>query len=260
MTSKYNARRLDGKVAVVTASTDGIGYAIAERLGHEGCKVVISSRRQANVDKALNSLVKSGLDRKNVAGIECHVANNEHRKRLLKFAVEQFGAIHILVNNAGINPAFGDIIDITESEWDKLFDVNVKATFLLTQQAVPIIQKSGGGSIIFNASTGAYSPPSGIAAYGITKTCLLAMTKAFSQSLAPLNIRVNAVAPGLVRTKMAQTIVESDVVKEQGGFNDLKRVGEPQEIGGAVAYLVSSDASYVTGETHIVSGGTPSRL
>lgn len=101
MSSKYNARRLDGKVAVITAGTLGIGLAIAERLGHEGCKVVISSRRQKNVDEALEWLVKSGLKRQNVAGIECHVANDKHRKRLLEFATEHFGKIDILVNNAG---------------------------------------------------------------------------------------------------------------------------------------------------------------
>jgi dehydrogenase/reductase SDR family protein 4 len=189
-------------------------------LGHEGCKIVICSRKQKNVDEALELLVKGGLDQQNLAGIECHVANSDHRKRLLNFAVERFGKIEILVNNAGlklicldrafflgINPAFGDIMDITEAEWDKLFDVNVKAAFLLTQLAVPIIKKSGGGSIIFNASISAYQPENGIAAYGVTKTCLLAMTKAFSQSLTPFNIRVNAVAPGLIRTKMAQTVL-----------------------------------------------------
>ncbi|KAI6205964.1 hypothetical protein M3Y94_00851600 [Aphelenchoides besseyi] len=260
MTSKYKAQRLNGKVAVITAATLGIGLATAERLGHEGCRVVISSRKQKNVDEAIRSLVASGLKQENVVGIECHVGNEAHRQRLLDFAVKSFGKIDFLINNAGINPSFGWLTELQESEWNKLFDVNVKAAFLLTRAVVPIMKQNGGGCVIFNASTGAYQPPPMIAAYGLTKTALLALTKTLATELAPFNIRINAVSPGLIRTKMSQPLLESETIKEEGGVNDMKRVGDPHEVAAAISYLVSNDASYVTGESMIVSGGTDSRL
>ncbi|KAH7730821.1 Protein F54F3.4 [Aphelenchoides avenae] len=261
MTSKYHARRLEGKVAIVTAATKGIGLAIAERLGHEGARIVISSRSQANVDESLSLLIASGLSQQNLAGCVCHVAKAEDREHLVNLALKKFGNIHILVNNAGINPAWGDIMDISESIWDKLFEVNVKAGFLLSKLVAPHIEKAGGGSIIFNASYGAYRTPQGIAAYGITKTTLLALTKALAESLASKNIRVNCIAPGVIRTKMSQKLLEQgeDVAAEATGAV-MGRVGRPEECAGVVAFLVSDDASYITAETIVVAGGVHARL
>lgn len=117
--------------------------AIAERLAHEGAKVVISSRNQKNVDESLDHLRKSGVPRDQVAGITCHVGKEEDRKKLIGFTLETFGKIDILVNNAGISPTFEDIMDISEAAWDKLFETNVKAGFLLSKLAVPHIEKQG---------------------------------------------------------------------------------------------------------------------
>ncbi|CAD5227588.1 unnamed protein product [Bursaphelenchus okinawaensis] len=265
VSNKFNGcYRLEGKVAVVTAASTGIGYAIAERFLHEGAKVVISSRKQSHVDDAIKKLVQDGAPKDNVAGIVCHVGIAEHRQKLLEVAMAKFGKIHILVNNAGINPTFGDIADIGEKEWDKLFEINVKAAHLLTQAAAPIIAKNGGGSIIFNASYAAYKTSNGIAAYGVTKTALIALTKAYSVSLAPNNIRVNCVAPGIIKTKLSQALWDpkspvADQAKDEI-TNYMGRIGVPHEIASTVAFLVSSDASYMTGETVLVTGGVDARL
>ncbi|TKR67000.1 hypothetical protein L596_023217 [Steinernema carpocapsae] len=204
MSGKFKCNRLEGKVAIVTAATAGIGLAIAERLGHEGAAVVISSRKEANVNEALEYLKRGGLQK--VEGIVCHVGNAEHRERFVKFTLEKFGKIDILVNNAGINPDFGDILDISESVWDKLFEVNVKANFLLTKLVVPHMEKNGGGNIIFNSSYSAYKSPPGIAAYGVSKTAIVALIKALANSCASKNIRVNGIAPGVIKTKMSEVL------------------------------------------------------
>ncbi|KAI6195627.1 Dehydrogenase/reductase SDR family member 4 [Aphelenchoides besseyi] len=256
MSFKFNAHRLEDRVAVITAGTQGIGLAIAERLGHEGAKLVVSSRKQKNVDEAVEYLVKSGLDEKKVAGITCHIGNAEDRDKLLQFALDKFHRIDILINNAGINPYYGDLMGISEEAWDKTFDLNCKAAFLLTQKVAPIMAKTGGGNIIFNASIGAYKPHPKLAVYGVTKTVLLAMTKAFAQGLAPMNIRVNCVAPGVIETRF-----NLGSKREETGVDrrSQKRYGQ-KRIAARIAYLVSDDASYVTGETHVVSGGVGARL
>ncbi|KAK0418874.1 hypothetical protein QR680_013820 [Steinernema hermaphroditum] len=260
MSGKYKCRRLEGKVAIVTAATAGIGLAIAERLGHEGAAVVISSRKEANVKQAVEELKRSGAEK--VEGIVCHVGNAEHRERLVKFTLEKFGKIDILVNNAGINPDFGDILDVTETVWDKLFDINVKANFLLSKLVVPHMEKNGGGNIIFNSSYSAYKSPPGIAAYGVTKTTVVALVKALANSCAPRNIRVNGIAPGVIKTKMSEVLWSgsSDAEAQITADSAMGRIGSPEECAGAVAFLASDDASYITGETMLIAGGVQARL
>uniref|UniRef100_A0A914HBN4 Uncharacterized protein n=1 Tax=Globodera rostochiensis TaxID=31243 RepID=A0A914HBN4_GLORO len=262
LTTKYKAFRLENKVAVITAATNGIGLAIAERLGHEGARLVVSSRSGDNVQKAVEQLVASGLKRSDVLGCTCHVANADDRCRLLDTTIQRFGCVHILVNNAGINPIYGDLLDVDERAWDKLFDVNVKAGFMLAKLFTPEIERSGGGSIIFNASIGAYRSPQGIAAYGITKTALLGLTKALAEALAPKGIRVNAIAPGIIKTKMSKALWDgADERNSAEAIGTLMgRLGEPAECAALVAFLCSSDASYITGESVPVAGGAFSRL
>jgi dehydrogenase/reductase SDR family protein 4 len=154
-------------------------------------------------------------------------------------------------------------LEVSESIWDKLFEVNVKAGFLLTKLVVPHIEKAGGGSVIFNASYGAYRPPEGIAAYGITKTTLLGLTKALSDSLASKGIRVNCISPGAIKTKMSQKLWEDgdgDKAAAEATGASLGRIGRPEECAGVVAFLCSEDASYITGESVVVAGGVHARL
>lgn len=257
--SKINPTRLQGKVAVVTASTDGIGYAIAERLGQEGAKVVVSSRKEQNVKKAVEQLAKSGLD---VTGVKCHVANEGDRKALFEKAVAKYGGIDILVSNAAVNPEVGAVLDASEAAWDKIFEVNVKCSFLLAKEALPYIrQRKSGGSIVFVSSIAGFQPFSLLGAYSVSKTALFGLTKAASQDLAPENIRVNCIAPGIVRTKFAAALHESESARDTALAQiPMGRFAEPKEISGVCAFLVSDDASYITGETIVASGGMPSRL
>jgi dehydrogenase/reductase SDR family member 4 len=148
------ARGLEGKVCVVTASTDGIGYAIAKRLGLEGAKVVVSSRKQANVEKALKSLQSEGVKASNLIGVACHVAKASDRQKLFDEAVKVFGGVDVLVSNAAVNPEVSSVLDTSEEVWDKIFDVNVKSSFLLAKEAKPLIAQRGGGSIVFISSIG----------------------------------------------------------------------------------------------------------
>uniref|UniRef100_A0A8C9QQ83 Dehydrogenase/reductase SDR family member 4 n=1 Tax=Spermophilus dauricus TaxID=99837 RepID=A0A8C9QQ83_SPEDA len=249
---------LENKVALVTASTEGIGLAIARRLAQDGAHVVISSRKQQNVDKAVNMLQGEGLS---VTGTVCHVGKAEDRERLVAMAVKLHGGIDILVSNAAVNPFFGSLMDATEEVWDKVLDVNVKATALMTKAVVPEMEKRGSGSVVIVASIGAFTPFPGLGPYNVSKTALLGLTKNLALELAPKNIRVNCLAPGLIRTNFSSVLWKDkereDRMKE---FMHIGRLGKPEDCAGIVSFLCSEDASYITGETVVVGGGTPSRL
>nr|XP_044621294.1 dehydrogenase/reductase SDR family member 4-like isoform X2 [Equus asinus] len=219
MASSGMARRgrLANKVALVTASTDGIGFAIARRLAQDGAHVVVSSRKQQNVDRAVAVLQEEGLS---VTGTVCHVGKAEDRERLVAMAVNLHGGIDILVSNAAVSPLFGNMMDATEEIWDK-----------------------------------------GLGPYNVSKTALLGLTKNLASELAPRNIRVNCLAPGLIKTSFSQ-VLWMDKEREKNIKNSMRisRLGEPKECAGIVSFLCSEDASYITGETVVVGGGASSRL
>ncbi|XP_060575583.1 dehydrogenase/reductase SDR family member 4-like [Ruditapes philippinarum] len=250
--------KLNGKVAVVTASTSGIGLAIAERLAEDGAKVMISSRKQENVDKAVEMLKDKGLD---VSGVVCHVAKKEQRHRMIKQTMKEFGGIDLLVSNAAVNPIFGPILNATEEGWDKIFEVNVKSTFFLIKEVVPYMEKRGGGSIVIVSSVSGYIPVGSThtGAYSTSKTALIGLTKVLAEQFAAMNIRVNCIAPGLIKTKFSELLVKADGKKILDSIY-LKRFGEPFECAGITSFLLSSDASFITGETVAVSGGVVARL
>lgn len=251
--------RLDGKVAVVTASTEGIGFAIAKRLAQEGAKVVVSSRNQAKVDAAISQLKKDGLGEK-VIGTVCHVGKAEDRKRIFDEAVK-LGGLDILVSNAGVSPAMGPILDCSEQVWDKIFELNVKAGFLLAKDAMPHFKKRGGGKIIFISSIGGYQPIPFIGAYCVSKTALLGLTKVIASDVAGDNVTVNCIAPGIIETKFSQPLTSDEANQAHIlSLTALKRLGKPDDIAGVAAFLASSDSDYITGETILVTGGIPARL
>ncbi|VVC86737.1 unnamed protein product [Leptidea sinapis] len=254
----FHSSRLKGKVAIVTASTDGIGYAIAKRLGNEGASVVISSRKEDNVKKATETLRNDGIQ---VEGVVCHVGNADHRKKLFEVARSKFGGVDILVSNAAVNPAVSPVLETDEKVWDKIFEINVKCSWLLAKEAYPELLRRGGGNIVFISSIAAYQPMEPLGPYSISKTTLLGLTNAIANEVAHENIRVNCVAPGIVATKFASAITSSDIGKEKSLSNvPLKRFGKTDEIAGAVAFLVSDDAAYMTGETLVVAGGMHAHL
>ncbi|KAI6204988.1 hypothetical protein M3Y94_00740900 [Aphelenchoides besseyi] len=265
---KYDCFRFKDKVAVLTASTYGIGYCTAERLAHEGAKVVISSRQQEHVDEAVEQLVHSGIPRENVAGTVCHVGNPKHRAALIDLAIQRFGRIDILVSNAGINPALGSILDVDQVRLDRIFEINVKCAFLLSRAVVPHMEKNGGGAIVFNSSVCAYRASPGMTTYGISKTALNALVHSLSIELAPRGIRVNSVSPGPIKTVMGRVLYDKthpmfskDIEKTQElSMSVFGRIGEPEEVASAICYLASDDGSFVSGENHLVSGGVSCRL
>jgi len=247
------AAKLAGKVAIVTASTAGIGLAIARRLGREGARVVVSSRNQENVDTTVRQLGQEGLE---VTGVKCHVGNPNERQALVERALEQFGGIDILVSNAATNPVVGGLLDCPEAGWNKIFDVNVKSPFLLTKLVVPHMEQRGGGSIVFISSILGQVPNSMLAAYSVSKAALLSVSEVFAKECATKNIRVNAVAPGFINTNFSSVLVNNEAIRsaiESGIYQ--KRIGEPEEVAGITAFLCSDDASYITGAVMDVNGG-----
>nr|CAB3237797.1 dehydrogenase/reductase SDR family member 4-like [Phallusia mammillata] len=249
-------RRFDNLVALVTASTEGIGFAIARKLAQDGAHVVVSSRKQANVERAVKSLKDENLS---VTGMVCHVAKKENRMALLDMIVEKLGRLDILVLNAAANPHTGKILLTPESVYDKIFDVNVKSTFMFIQESVPLMRKQEKGSVVIVSSMGGYDLHYAQSVYGFSKTALLGMTKALVNDLADSNIRINCIAPGIIRTTFSKYLFkngEKALVKNARA----RRVGEPDECAGIVAFLCSGEASYINGETVVVAGETPSRL
>uniref|UniRef100_A0A8C1CC45 Dehydrogenase/reductase (SDR family) member 4 n=1 Tax=Cyprinus carpio carpio TaxID=630221 RepID=A0A8C1CC45_CYPCA len=256
--SHHISPNLSGRVAIVTASTDGIGLAAAEALGQRGAHVVVSSRRQANVDKAVSLLRSKNIK---VIGTTCNVGKAEDRDKLINLTIEQCGGVDILVSNAAVNPFFGNILESTEEVWDKILGVNVKASFLLTKQVVPHMEKRGGGSVVIVSSVAGYQPMQGLGPYSVSKTALLGLTKALAPDLAHSNIRINCVAPGIIKTRFSAALWENESMLEEFlKQTSIKRLGQPEDIGGVIAFLCSDEASYITGETITVTGGMNCRL
>ncbi|BES91856.1 Dehydrogenase reductase SDR family member [Nesidiocoris tenuis] len=176
-------------------------------------------------------------------------------------AEEKFGGIDILVSNAAVNPTVGGATQCSDESWDKIFDINVKSAFCLTKEVKPYLIKRGGGSIVYVSSIAGFVPQQLLGAYSISKTALLGLTKSCAQELAVDNIRVNCVAPGIIKTRFAAALHENETVSEAIMSSiPMQRFGNSHEVAGVVAFLASDDASYVTGETVVCSGGMPSRL
>lgn len=242
-------------MAIVTASTQGIGFGIAERLGLEGASVVISSRKQKNVDEAVEKLKARGIE---VYGLVCHVSNIQQRKNLIDKTIQKYGKIDVVVSNAAANPSVDSILETKESVLDKLWEINVKSSILILQEAAPYLMK--GSSVVLISSIAAYQPHAAMAMYSVTKTALLGLTKALAADMAP-NTRVNCVAPGFVPTHFAASMTAN--ADSRKGIEDktlLNRLGTTEDMAAATAFLASDDASYITGETLVVAGGIPSRL
>ncbi|KAJ8775398.1 hypothetical protein K2173_023163 [Erythroxylum novogranatense] len=249
-------RRFEGKVAIVTGSTQGIGFGIAHRLGSEGAAVVISSRRQKNVDEAVEKLKSEGID---VLGVVCHVSNAQQRKTMIDTTVKKYGKIDVVVSNVAVNPSNDPILKTKESVLDKLWETNVKASILILKDAAPYMPK--GSSVVLISSVTGYCPEAPMSMYGVTKTAILGLTKALAEEMAPNQIRVNCVAPGIVPTQFASFLATDEKVRKAlVNRTLLKRLGTSQDMASAAAFLASDESSYITGETLVVAGGVRSRL
>lgn len=244
---------LDGKVALVTGASRGIGEAIAMTLAEYGAKIVLVSRNLAALSKVAKGIAAIGGE---AVPIACNMGQHEQIGELFKDVEERFKGLDILVNNAATNPYFGDMLGADEAVWDKTNDVNLKGPFFMIQHAARLMTKKGGGAIVNVSSVNGISPAPFQGIYSITKAALISMTKAYAQELAGANIRVNAILPGLTETKFASALFSNDdIYKYVLEKVPMKRHAVPMEMAGAVLYLVSDASSYTTGACIVCDGG-----
>jgi NAD(P)-dependent dehydrogenase (short-subunit alcohol dehydrogenase family) len=239
--------RVDGKVALVTGASRGIGRAIAAELAASGAMVVISSRKQEALEEAAATMDGE------VACIAAHAGNPEEIARCVGETVERFGAVDILVNNAATNPYMGPNIDIDLPRWDKTFEVNLRGVHVWMQESWHRSMKERGGSIVNVASIGGVSIETSIGIYNVTKAALIHLTRTMARELAP-GVRVNAIAPGLVKTDFARALWEPDEERAARSV-PLRRLGEPEDVARTAVFLASDAASWITGDVVVVDGG-----
>ena len=245
---------LKGNVALITGSSKGIGLAIAWQMARAGASVIISSRKKDACDQVSEMMLGEGLS---VKSIPCNVGVKEEVEELVKNTRVKFGNIDILVCNAATNPVFGSLSNLPDQAFEKLVKVNIQSTLCLSQLVVPQMVESGGGSIILLSSIAAIRGNAFIGAYGMTKAAESALARNLAVEYGPSNIRVNAIAPGLVKTDFAKALWENpEILKQSTATCPMKRIGEPDEIGGAAVFLASQAGSFVNGHTLVIDGGT----
>jgi NAD(P)-dependent dehydrogenase (short-subunit alcohol dehydrogenase family) len=246
-------KRLDDKVAIVTGASRGIGRSIAEVFAREGAAVVICGRKQEALDEAAADL-KDSPGR--IVPMACHVGRIEDLERLVDRTTREFGHIDILVNNAGTNIAQGPALEMTDAQFDKMVEVNLKSAYRLTRLVAPGMCERGSGSIINIASIAGMRPQFQSLLYSMTKAALIMLTQSYALELGPRGVRVNAIAPGLVETALSEYYW-----KDEARFQPLmarqpiKHLGQPREIAEIALLLASGDSSSLTGQTIIVDGG-----
>ena len=242
---------LNDKTALITGASRGIGLAIASRFIEAGANVMLSSRTAEDLAEAATSLEANGVAGR-VAWKATHVGDGDQAQACVAETVERFGALDILINNAGTNPYFGPMVDIDVARAQKTFEVNQLAVLMWSSYAV----KAGlRGSIINVASIGGLGVEPGIGWYNVTKAAVLHITRQLAFELAP-DIRVNALAPGLIKTKLARALWEGPGEKRISAHIPLRRLGLPDDVATAALFLASDAASWITGQTLVVDGGT----
>jgi NAD(P)-dependent dehydrogenase (short-subunit alcohol dehydrogenase family) len=256
---------LSGKVAIITGGAKGIGRGIALKFAEEGCSVAIAD---ISLNEAKNTLAEVSKKGGEGLAIQCDVTNRQQVRQTVDKVIDKWGKIDILVNNAGgMTSAPLPIEDVSEELWDKVQDLNLKSVFLFSQAVVPHMKARKYGRIINLSSAAAINPPAHVVTYHTAKAGVLGLTLDLAHALAPFNICVNAILPGPIRTEFYDPMIGSMTDKEQDNFFEelgkgdipLQRVGTPEDVAGAALFLASELASYVTGDTLLVSGGSPLR-
>ncbi len=244
---------LSGKVALITGSTRGIGKAIAEELGRAGAKVVVSSRKAEAVEAVRAEFEQAGLS---VLGQACNVSRKEELQALVDSTIATWGRIDIAIANAASNPYYGPLTGLPDEAFDKIFVNNVKSVLWLAAMTLPGMAERGGGSFISIGSIGGILANTVIGAYGMSKAADHHLVRNLAAEWGPKKVRVNAIAPGLIRTDFARALWEDDKRRlEREAATPLRRLGEPRDISGVALFLASEAAAFITGQTIVADGG-----
>jgi dehydrogenase/reductase SDR family member 4 len=243
---------LEGKVALITGGSRGIGRASALALADAGASVIVSSRKIADLEPVAEEIRAKGVK---AMAIAAHNAKTEDSKALVEKVMKAFGRIDVLVNNAGTNPYYGPIMDQDEKTYDITMNVNLKGIFILSQLTAKIMKSQGGGSIINTSSIGGLRAGE-LGVYCVSKAAVIMLTQVMAKEWGQFNIRVNAIAPGIIKTRLSEALWKDPAVNEKAISSiPMVRLGEPEEIAGAVVFLASNAGSYITGETIVIDGG-----
>jgi NAD(P)-dependent dehydrogenase (short-subunit alcohol dehydrogenase family) len=249
-----NLFSLEGKVALITGSSSGMGKAIAEAMGQQGASVIISS-----IDaKACEDVCKE-LTAQNIKAISlpCDITGKEPLVKLVDDAIKHFDKIDILVCNAGMANQFGSLLNTSDDEWEKIMKVNLQTTLWLTQLIVPKMTVRKDGVIILMSSIAGVRGNKGLGLYGISKAGLAQLARNLAVELGPDNIRINSISPGVIETAFSKPLMDNDeVLKRRLSLTPLRRVGQPHEVAGVAVMLASKAGGFITGQNIIVDGGT----
>ena len=244
---------LSGKVALITGSTKGIGKSIAEEMARAGAKVVISSRKPDAVDKVTKELTDAGLE---AIGVPCNIGSKEELQNLVDKTMQKWGRIDILVCNAAINPHFGSITKVTDEVFDKMMGSNIRSIFWLSNMVLPQMAERKDGAMIIISSIAALRGSNVNGLYGVTKAADAGLGRALAVEWGPHNIRVNSIAPGLIKTDFARALWEDEERrKRREAMSPLRRLGDPVDIGGVAVFLASDAARFMTGQLLVIDGG-----
>jgi len=244
---------LTGQVALVTGSTKGIGKSIAQELARAGAKVVISSRKAEACEAVLAEFKKEGLE---AIAMPCNISRKDEVKALFDHTISTWGRVDILVCNAAVNPYYGPLAGLPDETFDKIMNSNVRSSLWFANLVIPGMVANGGGSIILVGSIGGILGNAVIGAYGMSKAADHALARNLAVEWGPKNIRVNAIAPGLVKTDFAKALWEDDKLRAaREAVTPLRRLGQPEEIGGIAVFLASKAGSFTTGQTIVADGG-----
>ncbi len=244
---------LNGQVAVITGSSKGIGRAIAEVMAAMGAKVVVSSRKADACEVVADGIRKAGGD---ASVIPCNIGRKPECEALIKGAIAKYGKVDALVCNAAVNPYFGPLSGIQDEQWDKIMESNIRSNLWLANLAAPGMAERGGGTITIVSSIGGLKGSAKLGAYGVSKAADFGLARALAVEWGPKNVRVNAIAPGLVKTDFARALWEDKAnLAKRLENSPLKRIGDPEDIGGIAAFLASRAGSFITGQVIVADGG-----